>query len=95
MTSTYIISSEMMNAALGEHRIVLEFAFAERRSIAGNYYEFGLSRSKTFQCRFIAKSDLARFHHYGEMRSQQRLSIHQTVDLPGRVVAAYQVPGES
>src|SRR5436305_522378 len=62
-----------MDVRLGKHRVVLEFAFAQRRSVAGDDDQLGFARSETFEGRLVAESDLPRFHDYAAVKSQQWL----------------------
>jgi hypothetical protein len=39
----------VVNVGLGKHGVILELAFAERRSIAGDDNEFRLARSEGFE----------------------------------------------
>jgi hypothetical protein len=54
---TYVVTGEMVDVGLGQHGVVFEFTFPERRGIASNDNELGLSGSKCFQGRLIAKGD--------------------------------------
>jgi len=47
---THIVSSEVVDVGLGKHGIVLELAFAERWSVAGDDDKLRLARSKGLEC---------------------------------------------
>ena len=40
-TKTDIVSSKVMDASLGEHGIILELRFTQRRAVASNQHQFG------------------------------------------------------
>jgi hypothetical protein len=46
----YVVSGEVVHISLAEHGIILELTLTERRSVAGDDDELGLSRSEGFQC---------------------------------------------
>ena len=54
---TYIVTSEVVNVGLGQHRVVLELTLAERRGVSGNDDELGLSGSKSLEGRFVSQGD--------------------------------------
>lgn len=54
---TYVVSGEMMDRGLGQHAVVLEFGLAERRGVAGDDDQLGLSRTKALQGRLVTQSN--------------------------------------
>lgn len=44
--ATYVVSGEVVDVALCEHGVVLEFTLAERRCVAGDDDELGLARAE-------------------------------------------------
>lgn len=54
---THIVSGKMVDIRLGEHRIVLEFTLAERRSVASDDDQLGLARSEAFEGGLVTESD--------------------------------------
>jgi hypothetical protein len=48
-----------VHICLGQHRIILELRLAQRRSVAGNDDELGLSRSQRLECRLVSEGDLS------------------------------------
>jgi hypothetical protein len=47
----------VVNLGLGQHRVVLEFTLAERRSVSGDDDELGLARAELLEGRLISESD--------------------------------------
>jgi hypothetical protein len=54
---TYVVTGEVVDVGLGKHRVVLELTLAERRGVASNDDELGLSGSEGLEGRFVSKSD--------------------------------------
>lgn len=56
----------MMDSSLGQHGIVLNLTFPERRSVVGNDDHFSLALSKCFQSLPVSENIFSRFHHQGK-----------------------------
>ncbi len=54
---THVVSGKVVDIGLGEHGVVLKLALAERRSVAGNDDQLGLSRTEGLEGRLVTKSD--------------------------------------
>jgi hypothetical protein len=54
---TYVVTGEVVDVSLRKHRVVLELTLAERRGVASNDDELGLSGSEGLEGRFVSKSD--------------------------------------
>jgi hypothetical protein len=54
---TYVVAGEVVDVGLGKHGVVLELTLAERRGVASNDDELGLSGAEGFEGRFVSKSD--------------------------------------
>ena len=53
----YVVAGEVVDSGLSEHAVVLELRLAERRSIASNDDELGLSGTKRLECRLVSEGD--------------------------------------
>jgi hypothetical protein len=47
----------VVDVCLGQHRVVLELALAERRSVASNDDQLGLAGSEGLESRLVTKGD--------------------------------------
>ncbi len=47
----------MVDVGLGQHRVVLELTLAERRGVASNDDELGLSGAEGLKCGLVSESD--------------------------------------
>jgi hypothetical protein len=47
----------VVDVGFGQHGVVLELTLAERRGVASNNDELGLSRSKGLEGRFVSEGD--------------------------------------
>lgn len=54
---TYVVAGEVVDGALGQHAVVLEFTLSERRSVASNDDQLGLSGSQALESGLVAESD--------------------------------------
>lgn len=54
---TYVVASEVVDIGLGQHRVVFQLGLAERRRVAGDDDELGLSRSESLESRLVSESD--------------------------------------
>ena len=54
---TYVVTGEVVDVALSKHGIVLELTLAERRGVAGNDDQLGLSRSERLEGALVSKGD--------------------------------------
>jgi hypothetical protein len=54
---TYVVTGEVVDVGLGKHGIVLELTLAERRGVASNDDELGLSGAEGLEGRLVSKSN--------------------------------------
>ena len=54
---TYVVASEVVHIGLGQHRIIFQLGLAERRGVAGDDDELGLSGAEGLEGRLVSKSD--------------------------------------
>jgi hypothetical protein len=53
----YVVTGEVVDLGFGKHGVVLELTLAQRRGIASNDDELGLSGAEGLEGRFVSKSD--------------------------------------
>jgi hypothetical protein len=54
---TYVVASKVVDLGLGKHSVVFQLRLAQRRGIAGDDDELGLSRAESLEGRFVSESD--------------------------------------
>lgn len=54
---THVVAVEVVDSGLGEHAVVLELRLAERRGVASNDDELGLSAAERLEGGLVAEDD--------------------------------------
>ena len=54
---TYVVASEVVDIGLGQHGVVFQLGLAERRGVAGDDDELGLSGAEGLEGRLVSESD--------------------------------------
>ena len=54
---SYVVAVEVVDSGLGEHGVVLKLRLAERRGVASNNDELGLSAAESLEGRLVTEGD--------------------------------------
>jgi hypothetical protein len=65
---TYVVSSEVVDVALGEHGVVLKLGLAERGSVSGNDDKLGFSGTESLKGRLVSEDELSGLHNKRKAR---------------------------
>merc|ERR1711924_84000 len=61
-----VVSSVVVDTALGEYRVVLELGLAEGRAVGGDDHQLGLASAQLLKGRLVAEGELSVLDHEGE-----------------------------
>jgi hypothetical protein len=54
---TYVVASKVVDLGFGKHSVVFQLRLAQRRGVAGDDNELGLSRAESLEGGFVSESN--------------------------------------